>query len=366
MKKSITCILVLFLLMGLTGCSKSEESAGQNVPALLEPVGVQIDIAQAVRDEIFHVETYNGEIVPYVEELQFVVDGKIEEVKVSLGEWVEEGQVLAVLDVETEAARMEELDEEIAHIKKMGEFADRQMKADIEIAKTELKIMKAKGADNLTIRLKEVDVQKLENLLEQTGELRQLELSEKQKSWNTLKEKTEKNEILAPFAGRIVYVRPLESGDSVQGHTTVFGLTDESRLWVETPFLSESIIKGSDRIVARIGEKEYALEYLPMEKDEYVTRVLKGDAVKTRFLVEADDVAFMSGQFAAVNIISGYKEDVLTIPVNALHQEAGSRYVYKMSEGRRVRCDVSVGSISSTKVEILEGLEEGDSVYVKE
>ena len=364
MKKGITCIMVLFLLMGLTGCGKAEESS--NVPALLEPVGVQLDSARAVKGEIFHVETYNGEIVPYVEELQFEMDGEIEEVKVSLGEWVEEGQVLASLDVESVILRMEELQEEIADIKKLGEFADRQMLADIQIAKTELQIMEKHGADNQTIRLKEVDVQKLENMLEQAEEIRNLELSEKQREWNALKEKTENHEILAPFAGRVVYLREMGEGDSVQGHTTVFCLADESRVWVETPFLSESIINGANRISAKIGEEEYPLEYLPMEKDEYVTRVLKGDAVGTRFLIEAEGDAFLCGQFAAVKIISGYKDNVLTIPINALYGEYDSRYVYKMSDGKRLRCDVVVGSISITKAEIVEGLEEGDSVYVKE
>ena len=365
MKKSIIRIAVLFLLMGLTGCGKKEKES-KNVPALLEPVGVQMDIAQVVRDEIFQAETYNGEIVPYVEELQFVIDGELEEVKVSLGEWVEAGQLLASLEIETATLRMEELNEEIADIKKLGEFADRQMIADIQIAKTELEIMQEHGADDQTVRLKEVDVQKLENLLEQAEEIRQLELSEKQREWNALKEKTENNEIRAPFSGRVVYVRDMESGDSIQGHTTVFCLTDESQVWVETPFLSESIIKGSDRIVAKIGEEEYALQYLPMENEEYVTRVLQGDKIKTRFLIEADRENFTSGQFAAVMIISGYKNDVLTIPVNALYQETGSPYVYKMSEGKRIRCDVTVGNISSTKAEIMEGLEEGDFVYVRE
>lgn len=364
MKKGITCIVILFLLAGLTGCGKAEES--QNVPALLEPVGVQLDIARAVKDEIFHVETYNGEIVPYVEELQFVMDGTIEKVNVSLGEWVEEGQVLASLDVEAVKARMEEIREEIEDIKKLGEFADRQTMADIQIAKTEAESMKKHGADNLTIRLKEVDIQNLENQLEQAEERRELEIYEKQREWNALKEKAENHEILAPFAGRVVYFREMDSGDPVQGHTTVFCLADESRVWVETPFLSESIIKGANKILAKIGEEEYELEYLPMEKDEYVTRVLKGEAIGTRFLIDADDSDFLCGQFAAVKIISGYKENVLTIPINALYGESDSRYVYKMSDGKRLRCDVVVGSISSTRAEIVEGLEEGDSVYVKE
>jgi len=40
--------------------------------------------------------------------------------------------------------------------------------------------------------------------------------------------------------------------------------------------------------------------------------------------------------------------------------------VYKVTDEKRIRCDVTVGMKNDVRVEILDGLEEGDMVYVME
>lgn len=366
MKKWVVSVLVLLLLIGLTGCKEKEQNTYKEVSELLEPVGVQMDVAQAQMTEIFKVTTFNGQMVPYVEELQFLVDGNLGEMKVTLGDWVTEGQVLACLSEESIVTRMDELEENMAHIEKIGEFSDRQLMADIEIAKVELERLVNNGALKQTCRLKKVDVQKLENELEQARELRQLELQEKQREWKTLKEKLGNNEIVAPFEGRVVYIRDIKDGGAVQGYTTVLCLADERRVYLETEYMSESMVDSADRMYAKMGEKEYDIQYIPMDNSEYITKILNGEEVKTRFWVENGDEEVESGQFAVIMRIDSHKESVLTIPVNALYQDSGGKYVYKVTDGKRVRCNVTVGTITSTKAEITGGLEEGDFVYVKE
>ena len=366
MKKHIACILALLILTGLTGCNKEELSSSRNIPQLLEPVGVRLDVARVQRSDVFTVSTYNGEMIPYVEELQFVVDGNLDEIKVELGEYVEKGQVLACLSEDTVQKRIEELDEEIVDITKLGEYNDRQMTADIEIAKIELVRMQESGDSRQACRLKEVDVQKLEKCLEQATELRQLDLEEKRRERSALEQRLGNNEMTAPFEGRVVYIRDMESGDAVQSYTTIMCLADESRLCLETDFLSESTISIADKVYAKIGEKEYDLQYLPLDVSEYITKVLNEEEIKTRFAVDAEAGELSSGQFAVIVVLHTYRENVLAVPVNALYQDASGRYVYKMTDGKRVRCDVTVGAISATKAEIVDGLEEGDMVYVKE
>ena len=110
--------------------------------------------------------------------------------------------------------------------------------------------MQEYGYSRQACRLKEVDVQKLEKRLEQAVELRQLELEEKQRERKTLKDKLGNSQITAPFEGRVVYIRNVETGDPIQGYTTVICLADESRLCLETEFLSESTITGADKVYA--------------------------------------------------------------------------------------------------------------------
>ena len=70
------------------------------------------------------------------------------------------------------------------------------------------------------------------------------------------------------------------------------------------------------------------------------------------------------GQFAAVFLEQAARQDVLTVPVNALYQDGDGWYVYRMEAGRRVRQTVSVGLVTDTQGEILAGLTEGETVYV--
>jgi len=358
-KKYLTSIMALLILSGLCGCGAREVSA---VPQLLEPVGVQMDMAEVRKEDVFKMSTYNGEIVPFVEEVQFQVDGILDEIKVSMGEVVSKGQVLATLDTEVVRMQLEELEEGAEHIRRLGEYSDRQYNADIEIAKLELKRMKESGASKLDCQLKEVDVQKTEAGLRQAQELRQLELDENQRKRNGLKEKLRNDQILAPCDGRVVYMAAVEKGDAVSGYTTLLCVTDEMRLHMNTQYIAESTILGAERISVRILDKEYDVTYVPMDMSEYISKILSGEEVKTSFLVDAKEGEVESGQFAVLMVRSAYKEDVLTVPANALYQDAGGRYVYKIFDGKRIRCNVTVGMVTDTRAEITAGLEEGDSV----
>lgn len=361
MKKCLAAALLI--LAGLTGCG---DSAAAEIPELLEPVNVKLDVAQAQMGEIYQIYAFNGAIVPYVEELSFQVDGTLEELTVTLGEMVTEGAVLAVLSEEQLLNQTKALEEEITNITRMGEFSDRQVNADIGIAREELAILKETGASDKTCSVKELEIQKLELSLLQDRELRELNLKEKQRSLEALEEKLGKNQITAPFNGRIVYVDQIKAGDNIQGYTPVIYIADESRLSLSTAYISESTIENADKIYAKIMDREYEITYVPYDKDEYVQMLLSGEEMKSHFLVEAEEGALKSSQFAAVILQRSYKENVLTIPYNALYRDESGRYVYKLVDGQRVKCNVTVGITTDVKAEILEGLVEGDMVYVKE
>lgn len=362
MARRLTLLLVLGALIGLIGCASEEKV----IPELLEPAGVQIDTAKARMDEIYNVDVYTGEIVPYVEELLFQREGIIEEVNVTLGDVVTKGQVLASLSDEESLLQIEELEEEIAQIKTSGEYSDRQKTADIEIARIELDKMEKDGAREQDCRLKKVDLQKLEKALEQSQELRQLELQELQEKLNKLRSKINNNQITAPFDGRVVYLESAKKGDTIVADQTMICVADESRLRLKTDYVSETVIKNSDTCYAMINGKEYNVTYVPYEQSEYVAMMISGSEMVSYFTIDAQDAELENGQFAVVMVTNAYKENVLTIPVNALYKDKNGTYVYKIQDGQQVRCDVTVGSSNDIKVEILEGLEEGDVVYVME
>lgn len=367
MKKKTALLTALLLLGGLVGCGQQEGSADeQNVPELLEPVDVKMDMARAQMGEIYQVATYNGEVVPYTEELHFLVDGNLEDIYVTVGDMVQEGQVLAALSEERTAEQAEELEEEIEHLVRQGEFSDRLAGVDIEIAREELQHLHDLGEFGYTSRVKELELQELELALEQVRELRNLELQHKQNTLKTLKDKLGKNEIKAPYAGRIVYIANVKNGDAIQGYAPVLYIADESRLSLSTEYISESTIEYADKVYARIMDREYDISYVPMDTAELVKLALTGAEMKARFSINTEDDTLVAGQFAVIMVYSAYRENVLVIPINALYRDGSGQYVYKQVDGARVRCDVKTGMVTDTKAEIVEGLAEGDWVYVKD
>ena len=71
------------------------------------------------------------------------------------------------------------------------------------------------------------------------------------------------------------------------------------------------------------------------------------------------------GDYVLVCMKSNYHDHVLSIPSKAIYRDSSGSYVYLLDGDIRVRRDVVTGYSSDVYVEILEGLQEGDRVYVK-
>ena len=361
MKRYLAGLLAVFAVMGLTGCGKSYEVT----PELLEPVEVKSDVTKAQMSDVYNVSTYSGEVIPYTEDAYFTVNGNLDQLLVSIGDTVEQGEVLAVLDTEPILQQITNLENEISHITKMGEFSDQKLNLNIEIARKELEVLEETQAGEQVCAEKELEIEKLELELEQTAELRSLELKEKQDELELLQEKVEKNQMTAPFSGTVVYIADKGSGDPVQAYEPVIYLADNSRLSLTAEYIPEYALTYTDRIYAKIMDQEYELNYIPYNESEYIAMILEDQELKAKFEFQEPDDLLESGQYAAIIIIKSYRENVLTIPVNALYKDGIDYYVYRQENGESVRCNVKTGVISDTKAEITEGLEEGDMVYVK-
>ena len=158
----------------------------------------------------------------------------------------------------------------------------------------------------------------------------------------------------------------LKTGRKIQQNTTIICMADESRLSLETEFIMETAVNHADRVYALIDGGEYDISYMPYDRKEYITTVLAGGELTTEFSIDGKADGVECGQYAAIVIMNYYKENVLTVPANAVYKDQNGSYVYKVEDGQRTRCDVAVGTITDVKAEILDGLEKGEMVYVKE
>jgi len=362
MTKHLLYGLGLCILIGLTGCGKEE----QVIPDLLEPVGVQIDVAEAQISEIYNQYTYRGELVPYIEDLKFFRDGILKEIKVTVGDEVKQGQILATISDEETIEQIEILEKEIDRIITLGEFSDIQASKDIEVMQITLDNMLAEGVSGRNYQFQEIELQKLQLELKQNQEVRQLKLQELQEKRSLLQSRINHNQVIAPCDGKVVYVSQHKKGDSVEGDRTIICVADATRMRIRADYETEVLVENSDECYAMINGKQYPVTYIPYEMSEYMEMVLYDDEMKVYYTIDAMDEDLEIGQYAVVMIRNGYKDGTLTIPVNALYSDASGSYVYKVTDEKRIRCDVTVGMKNDVRVEILDGLEEGDMVYVME
>ncbi len=360
-QKAAAAVLTLGLLTGLTACGSTQTE----VPELLEPVQVKMDLAEVTRGDVGVYTSYKAQLVPFVEELSFTMEGRVKDIFVTYGDEVRKGDVLATLDKEDVHEQVERLEQEIAHIVTTGEFADEKAALNISIARQELAYLIRLGAYEQRIEIKRADIREMEDALLQDQELRQLELEEKERVLSELKEEVGNNQIISPVNGKVVYLTGIKVGMNVQSYEPVLLVSDDESMYLSSEYISEGVLKMSDIVYAQIGGKQYEITYLPYSLEEQMEMMLEGAEINSRFTVEAPEGELENGQYASIVTVRSYRENVLTVPINALYRDASGRYVYKMEDGERIRCEVEVGIESETKAELKSGVQEGDMVYVK-
>lgn len=181
---------------------------------------------------------------------------------------------------------------------------------------------------------------------------------------DALRRQREDMYLRAPRAGVIGY-RNVEAGEIVSAGTKVFSLVDNSHLNVDCT-LAESdaaILKpGMDVQVTvdALGE-DYA------GKIVYVSPAMD-DTSKTyqvRIELETDDDAMKAGLFARTAIDILQRRATLCVPKEALLSRNGRQTLFVVGEDGKVESrDIKVGLMNDAEVEILDGIEPGDTVVV--
>lgn len=342
-------------------CVRAEE-----IPQLLEPVGVQLDTAAAYVGEMSKITAYNASVTPYVEGLYFPVAGTVEQVHVIVGQEVRAGDVLVTLDQESQLKRLEALREEVEAAQTDAMYADALAKIDRSILEMELQQLGEQSADKDAIALKKLDIEEFELNVRMEEELRRMELARLESELAALEAETLDATLTAPFDGQVMFLPDVKPGDHVGAYAPVVYLADDTRLTIESEYISESAMMSAHEIYALAGGGRCELIAVELDQSEYIKKMMAGETVMRKFEIASSDVELSAGMYAAVCVVSGYHEDALLVPANALYSDSTGRYVYVVEDGARVRRNVSTGAANDWQVQITEGLEEGEIVYVQD
>ena len=211
------CFLTATLLAALlTGCAQETE---MEIPALKEPVSVNVDTYQVVREEIYEIETFDGEIIPLTTQVVAEYSGLLGKLLVKEGDQVEAGQLIAQLsDV---AVRTQLLKLDLAEARAAKAAEDRIQDLEFRLEETELSLRQQKEKQELAM-----------------GRL------EEQKT--ALEEQIVDCDILAPASGRVAYVGNVKEGGMLLEGTVVAVIASEEDLQVRTDFLPDGTFRKMD------------------------------------------------------------------------------------------------------------------------
>ncbi len=376
MKKLKTLGILLAGAVALGGCGDSATKSDVIVE-LKESALNAPQTAEVVRGDMQVAAYYDAQTGPRVEQLTFAEEGVFGEFFVELGDTVKEGDVLATPAMENLEKAIENKEKELENLDRTYEYKKASLENEIAIAKKELENVYS-ILDTLEYYTPEYtetcrqagnyDEQrrKLELQLKQLKETYDLERPHCVAELQKLREESEGNMIKAPFDGTIIALASAEYGTAIDKNLYYVAVADTSVTYARCLYVSLTVLNQLENVVFWMDGKEYEAVSIPMDHDYYMATINNGEDAYSEFLISDPDGEISYGDYGKIKLVTSKLQDVLLLPETAVQSAGGNYYVYKDVDGKHERVSVKVGSKDGINVEILEGLEEGDVVYVQE
>jgi len=334
MKKRIITIVISLALVAFIGVVLANNKA--KIDQAAKPVKHNPVIpvkAYQVRTDSFNTSfTINGTTIPVKEvKIASEVQGKLIGLYIKNGDIVRAGQVIAVLDASVYAVQLRSIDASIA-------------KAELDL-KRYTKLIEMGGATPMQAESAALQIASL------VAEKRQV------------LEQISHMQIRAPFSGKVENVS-VELGSFVTYGTVLGQLIDNSSLKINI-YLSEQeafkVKTGQQVTISSVVLTEPKAGKITMLSD-------KADA-SGKFLAEItfDNKAkerLKAGVIADVLFSIDGIETGLSIPAGALLAGTNDAKVYVVNGNKAEIRKIKTGITTSTKVEVTEGLKEGEQVVI--
>ena len=357
---------------------------------------LRIRVAHAERQSLTRTISTNGKVEP---QLNFSAaapaPGTIQKVYVRSGDHVRNGQLLLSMQDTDAASRLASASANLKGAQanldaiRQGGTQEEQLsltdnlgkaQADADAARHNvetLKKLQAQGAaspgeelsaqqrlDVANITLQGLQNRKTSRYARSDVAHAQASVSEAQANYAAAQAVIAQSNIHAPFDGTVYYL-PVSQSQYVQQGEQLLEVADLTHLRVKAYFDEPEIGNLQIGQVATVAwDAKHGriwngrVDRLPSTIINYGTR----NVGETIISLDNPDGDLLPNVNVTVTVTTQHLDNVLTIPREALHTEAGADYVYLVVGDAVHRQPVTIGSINLTQVQILTGLKDGDTV----
>jgi macrolide-specific efflux system membrane fusion protein len=280
------------------------------------------------------------------------ISGIVKKLHVNIGDKVDENELLAELDATEHKARYDQA---------MAELNMTQ--AELEYAQLDLQRKKDLFEKNF-VSQRELDIS------EKSFHLAQLKINEAEANLEYARVQLRYTEIYAPIAGVVSSVTTQE-GETVAASfstPTFVTIIDLERLEVwayvdETDIgriqVGQSALFSVDTYTDTDFEGEVTAIYPKAEIQNNVVNYIS--VIK---IISNEEKILRPEMTTSVSIFLEKRENVLTVPKDAIHRSEGKRYVYVLENGQPQRRWVKTGWNDDGYTEITEGLDANEKVVI--
>ena len=330
-------VLLVFVLFALFFAACSGESANtvQTTPTAIPlPNIAKKPTYQVQRGEMISELIFSGRIAPVdKQELAFAADGRVAKIYVRRGDAVTKDQLLAELETGQD------------------EYALRRAQANLRIAQFRLELARLQTPQTSEVNRINVAIQ------EQEVELAQIALDEINVTYDGLR-------ITSPIDGTVISASILE-GNTTEANKPVIVVANLDDLVVSATVGSEDLARlviGMKVTVSSIGQNipvaEGSIRALPYPYSNTDTESTDG-SVQVALDPFPAQLGYEVGDLISMSIILEQKADALWLPFQVVREFEGRYFVIVQDGDVERRVDVKVGIVDDDRIEITEGLVEG-------
>lgn len=353
MRRKWICTGALFVscVLLFCGCSMTKKEDKSSV-LVTEDAARAYEMTQVQRGNIQKTKVIVANYQQVKSEnLSFSVDGRrLSGVYVSVGDTVVKGDLLAELFCDEEKDSLASLEYQIKtqemkikHLEEQKELELTQLaRGKAEIPKDEYQNMVSALEDKYRLQIED---------LEDMIYIEQLQYDELY-AW------VEACRIYAGMDGTVTYMRDTGSSFVSRAGNKVMTVSDSA----ECAFLCDDIEYKS---YFTPGET-YVFHTSTGTEYETVLSEINEDSGVMRFELKIPQYDMTIGQRVLYSLVLEEKENVLSIPRNAVYYAGEEAYVYLFDEdGNRQVKNITVGLLADSKAEVVSGLAEGDEVILR-